>query len=82
MFYTLQPEVVSLPNPSAEIVVVDEATEKVKARGPTNEEMFDSICEAVERARSESKSPDKQSLRTSSYLMVPQPQVVADPIIL
>lgn len=44
--------------------------------------MFDSICEAVEKARSESKSPDKQSLRASSRLLVPQPESVADPIVL
>ena len=62
MFYTLQPEVASLPNPQAQLVVVDQT----ENREPVNKEMFDSICEAVERARSESKSPGKYSLHNSS----------------
>ena len=84
MFYTLQPEVVSIPNPAAEFLVIDETLEKAQAKEPPTQEMFDSICEAVERARSESKSPDRcsQSMRTSNRLLVPQPQSVADPIIL
>ena len=84
MFYTLQPEVVSIPNPTAEFRVIDETLEKARAKEPPNQEMFDSICEAVEKARSESKSPDKQgsSMRASNRLLVPQPQSVADPIIL
>ena len=62
MFYTLQPEVAGLPNPQAQLVVVDQTEQ----REPVNKEMFDSICEAVERARSESKSPGKHSLHNSS----------------
>ena len=62
MFYSLQPEVVSLPNPQAQLVVIDNPERKE----PVSKELFESICEAVDRARSESKSPGKQSLHNSS----------------
>ena len=79
MFYSLQPEEAGIPDPSAAITIVEE---KSRAQRQTKEELFDSICEAVDQARSASKSPDKRSLEASTGLLVPRPQSVAAPIIL